>query len=280
LRCAAAVAAVFTVLAAASGCGGADPAAPDPLTESERVLAHLTISGSPEGTTGATWAYRDTVDGVIYELTGVLFKPAGAGPFPAVIVSHGAGGSATNYSRNVGATIARWGAVVIATNYTHAVNGPAGAPGGTNELGGSAANVQRARRLAELLRALRYVDMTRLAAHGHSMGAFVTAALAATHPTLLRAASHTAGGVRADAVAGPAPSETQGRSIRTPYQMHHGDRDLVVLLAADERLRAALVAAGTTHELNVYEGADHDDVAFNTAVLDRVRAWYTRHGVF
>ena len=266
-------------VAMATACTDSSPSGPS-LSESERVLAHLVVSGSPESATGATWTYRDTVDGVIYDLTGVLLKPAGAGPFPAIIVSHGFGGSATNYSRNVGTTMVRWGAVVMATNYTHAGTGPVGAPGGVAELGASAVNVQRARRLAELLRALGYVDMTRLAAHGHSMGAFVTTAFAATHPSLLRAASHTAGGVRPDATPGPAPSESDGGAIRTPYQAHHGDRDAVVALSADQRLSTVLTAAGTTHELHVYPGADHDDVAFNATVLDRVRTWYARHGVF
>jgi dienelactone hydrolase len=268
------------VAAALLGCGDSNPAAPGPGSESERVLAHLTVSGSPEAEGGATWIYRDTVDGVAYDMSGVLLKPPGTGPFPAVIVSHGFGGSAANYSRNVGRTMVGWGAVVIATNYTHAANGPAGAPGSTAELGASAANVRRARRLAELLRALGYVDMTRVAAHGHSMGAFVTTALAATHPELLRAASHTAGGVSAGATPGPIPTEAQGQAIRTPYQIHHGDRDFVVALAADQRLSAILVAAGTTHELHVYAGSDHNDVAFSAAVLDRVRLWYARHGVF
>ena len=269
----------ITAAAIAAACGDSSPSAPS-VSESERVLAHLAISGSPEAATGATWTYRDTVDGVVYDLSGVLLKPTGAGPFPAIIVSHGFGGSATNYARNVGTTMVRWGAVVIATNYTHAGSGPVGAPGGVTELGASAANVQRARRLAEVLRALGYVDMTRLAAHGHSMGAFVTTALAATHPTLLRAASHTAGGVRSDATTGPAPSESQGSAIRTPYQAHHGDRDGVVALTADQRLSSVLTAAGTIHELHIYPGADHDDVAFNAIVLERVRAWYARHGLF
>ena len=262
------------------GCGRSDPSAPNVESESERVLAHLAISGRPEAASGATWTYRDTVASIVYDLSGVLLKPEGAGPFPAVIVSHGSGGSASNYSRNVGTTIVRWGAVVIATNYTHALNGPAGTPGTTTELGASAANVLRARRLAEILRALGYVDMSRLAAHGHSMGAFVTTALAATHPDLLRVASHTAGGVRPDGASGPAPSEAQGRTIRTPYQMHHGDIDAVVAISADQRLSTVLTSVGTTHELRVYAGWDHDDVAFDATVLERVRAWYARHGMF
>ena len=256
------------------------PTAPGPEDASARVRAHLVVTGSPESSAGATWSYRDTVAGVIYDLAGVLLKPAGSGPFPGVIVSHGFGGSATNYSRNVGTTIVKWGAVVIATNYTHSLTAAIGSPGTSSDLGASVANVQRARQVAEILRALGYVDMSRLAAHGHSMGAFVTTGLAATHPTLLRVASHTAGGVVPAGGVVAAPIEAQGSAIRTPYQMHHGDRDVVVALSADQRLATLLSAAGTTHELHVYPGAEHNDVAFDTVVLDRVRAWYQRLGLF
>ncbi|HYD52515.1 MAG TPA: dienelactone hydrolase family protein, partial [Gemmatimonadaceae bacterium] len=204
------------------------------------VLAHLVVTGNPEAAQGASFTYRDTVDGVVYDLTGVLLKPTGQGPFPGVIVSHGFGGTAAGYSRSVGTRIVPWGVVVIAVNYTHAVGVPLGAPGTQSELGASAANVRRARRAAAILGALGYVDTTRLAAHGHSMGAFVTAGLAAAHPALLRAASHTAGGVRVDFPTGAAPTETEARSIRTPYQLHHGDHDAVVVLAADQRLATVL----------------------------------------
>lgn len=273
------LAAVLIVLALAPGCGANDPSAPDAGEAPARVLAHLVVSGNPESTTGATWVYRDTVDGVVYDLSGVLLKPAGSGLYPAVIVSHGFGGTAAGYSRSVGTTVVRWGAVAIAVNYTHAVVS-GGSPGGTSDFGASVANVQRARRLVEILRALGYVDMTRIGAHGHSMGAFVTTAFAASHPDLLRVASHTAGGVRPDGVAGPAPPETQGATIRTPYQMHHGDQDVVVSLASDQRLDAVLSARGTPRELHVYPGAAHNDVAFDATVLDRVRSWYARHGMF
>jgi dienelactone hydrolase len=270
----------FLVLAAFALAACSDATGPTPGSDRARVLAHLAVTGSPEAAAGATWAYRDTVDGVVYDLTGVLFKPAGSGPFPAVIVSHGFGGSAAGYSRSVGTTMVRWGAVVVATNYTHAVNAPAGAPGTIAEPGASDANVLRARRLVVILDALGYVDMSRVAAHGHSMGAFVTTALAARHPSLLRVASHTAGGVRVDLLTGAAPTETEARAIRAPYQMHHGSADVVVSLTADQRLDAALQAVGTAHELHVYAGAAHNDVALDATVLDRVRSWYTKHGLF
>jgi dienelactone hydrolase len=243
------------------------------------LLAHLTITGDPASQQGATWVYRDTVDGVVYDLSGVLFKPEGQGTFPGVIVSHGFGASALGYSRNVGATMVRWGAVVIAVNYTHAVGAPLGAPGTQSELGASTPNVRRARRAAAILGAVGYVDTTRLAAHGHSMGAFVTTGLASAHPALLRAATHTAGGVRTDLLTGTAPTETDARAIRVPYQMHHGDRDFVVSLASEQRLAQVLATRGTVHELFVYTGVDHNGVAFDSRVLDRVRTWYTQHGV-
>lgn len=271
---------LLTVAAASPGCAGTDATAPPASAEqTASVLAHLTVTGNPEGTTGATWTYRDTVAGVVYDMAGILLKPQGAGSFPAVVVSHGYGGSAGNYSRNVGTTLRGWGLVVIATNYTHSSGVPVGSPGTTADLGASTANVQRARRLVEILRALGYVDVDRLAAHGHSMGAFVTVALVATHPELFRAASHTAGGVRVDGVVGAAPTESQGRAVRTPYQMHHGDQDAVVSLAADQRLDALLAEQGTVHELRVYPGYDHAEIASDATVLARMREWYGSHGV-
>ena len=174
----------------------------------------------------------------------------------------------------------RWGLVCIATNYTHAGGVPIGAPGTLLEPGASQANVLRAHAAYEILRGLGYVDMGRVAAHGHSMGAFVTTALIATYPSDFRAASHTAGGVRIDAITGAAPTETQARGIRTPYQLHHGDADSVVPIESDRRLDAVLLSVGATHELFVYSGAEHNDVANNPTVFARIRAWYSTHGLF
>ena len=73
-----------------------------------------------------------------------MLKPQGAGPFPGVILSHGAGGSANYYSRGIAAEMVRWGLVCIATNYTHAGGVPLGAPGTLSDVGASQANVLRA----------------------------------------------------------------------------------------------------------------------------------------
>jgi dienelactone hydrolase len=175
-----------------------------------------------------------------------------------------------------------WGAVVIATNYTHAGGVPIGLPGTADERGASAANVARGRKLLELLQSLGYVDMSRVAAHGHSGGAFVTTALVGAAPQAFRAASHSAGGIRPDVapdIALQLPSESQASAIRAPYQMHHGDNDAVVPLIVDQLFANLLTTRSVTHELVIHPGAGHNDIAESSEVLDRVRSWYRTHGV-
>lgn len=208
-------------------------------------------------------------------------KPRGTGPFPAVIISHGAGGNATGYSRSIANEMVPWGLVSVATNYTHAGGVPLGAPGSANDLGASDANVLRVRAVREILRTIGYVDLSRIAAHGHSMGAFVTAAAVSTYPNDFRVASHTAGGVRPDGSGvAAAPLESQVRNIRTPYQLHHGDADVVVPLSMDQRLASVLLSRGVLHELHVYPGVDHNDISRSASMYARVRAWYALHGLF
>jgi dienelactone hydrolase len=264
------------VLTATVACGGSSPTAPTPDAGS---LAGFSLSGDPTSNGGAIWTYQARVGGIAFDLQGVLLKPQGNGPFPAVIISHGAGSSAAGYSLTIAREMVKWGLVCIATNYTHAGGVPVGSPGTASEPGASPANVQRARQLVEILRALGDVDMTRLVLHGHSLGAFVTTATAAAYPDLFRAASHTAGGIQPTAVISAAPTASQIASLRVPYQMHHGDRDFVVPLLADQLLAAALRARGVDHELFVYPGADHDDLRLNETVLERIREWYRGHGV-
>jgi len=268
---------VIVLAAFACGCGGhaSSPTAPS----SQPPPAAFVLQGDPESSQGATWTYRGTLQGTAFDLQGVLLKPTGAGPFAAVVISHGAGGNATGYSRTVGVQMRSWGLVAIATNYTHAGAVPIGSPGTLTDPGASQANVLRGHAVVEILRTLGYVDLTRVAAHGHSMGAFVTTALIAAYPSDFRVASHTAGGVT-PVTNVATPSDSQARAIRTPYQLHHGDADIVVPLSQDQRLDGILQAGAVPHELFVYSGATHNDVAQDQTVLTRVRSWYAAHGLF
>ena len=270
----------FVLALAACGKGTpATPASPSPPPSAAGVdCAAFVTTGDPAAAGGARWTYASGDGGERYALEGVLFVPAGAGPFPAVVVSHGAGGSPSNYSSAVARPIVAWGMAVIATRYTHAadVDGRNGTllPAGGD--GASAANVARAHKTRALLACVRGVDGSRVAAHGHSMGAFVTAELAGTHPGDLQVASHTAGGT------GPGPNATRpatASAIRTPYQIHHGEDDRVVNIAQDAALDAVLTTNGVPHEFHRYAGYGHEQITTDPAMLGRVREWYTRHGV-
>jgi dienelactone hydrolase len=246
------------------------------ISPAEATCAAFTVSGDPRSAAGATWSYTATDGGVAYDLDGILLLPAGAGPFPGVLISHGKGGTPTNYSAGVGRVMVGWGMAVIATMYTHAPDSAdlGHLPDGGD--GASDANVLRARKARDLLSCLGVVDLTRLAAHGHSMGAFVTGQLLGAAPDDFRAASHTAGGVS------PGPNATTADAaaqIRTPYQLHHGDQDTVVVLALDQSLDQILTDHAVEHELIVYTGYDHQEIAADPGMLAEVRAWYRRYGV-
>lgn len=233
------------------------------------------VTGDRTSNEGATWTYQSTDEGVQYALEGILFSPAGDGPFPGVVVNHGKDGTPWGYSSIVAREMAAWGMVAIGTMLAHASdmedmgNLPDGADGRSPE------NVQRARKAYELLACLP-VDPGRIAVHGHSMGGFVTGQLLGTHTGLFRAASHTAGGTSM----GPNATEMAiAEQIVTPYQLHHGDNDSTVLLEYDQNLEAILQGNGVPHELHVYAGYDHEQIMHDTLMFERVRGWYTTHGV-
>ena len=142
----------------------------------------LSIAGDPESASGATWTLVGTLDGTRVDLQGILLKPRGRGPFPAVVLSHAAGGNAQTYGRALGSVMRTWGLVCIAVNYTHAGGAPPGALGTLLQLGASPENAFRAHAAVTVLARVRYVDLRRVAAHGHSMGAFVTTAFVAAYP--------------------------------------------------------------------------------------------------
>jgi dienelactone hydrolase len=172
-----------------------------------------------------------------------------------------------------------WGLVAIATNYTHGTT-PDGLP--TGPFGASSANILRARKARGLLACLTYVDGKRVAAHGHSMGALLTGMLVGMYGSEFVAASHTAGGVSDTGTVNDGIATTTvavAMAITVPYQLHHGDSDDVVPLAMDQKLDGILTASGIPHELHVYAGYEHPQVALDALMLTRVRAWYTAHGL-
>ena len=268
---------IASLLCALTGCHRGAPVSVPPIAPGD---PELLVAGDPDSGSGATWTMTGTLDGTAVDLQGIVLKPRGRGPFPAVVLSHPAGGNAQSYGRALGSVMRTWGLVCIAVNYTHARGAPIGAPGNRFQQGASQANAFRAHAAVAVLARLRYVDVRRVAAHGHSMGAFVTTAFAAAYPADVRVASHTSGGVLIDAIHRdgiPIPSVEQARRIQAPYQWHHGLLDYAVPFLLDRRFDSVLTAP---HEGHLYRRLRHAEVATDPEVLSRVRAWYTAHGMF
>jgi len=248
-------------------------------------IAGLVITGDPTSVQGASWVYSAQEEGVTYNLAGTLLKPSSpagsTGKYPAVVLNHATGGSAVRIAQNIGQQMRSWGLVAIAVNLTHAKQEmiPSESPGTFGQdLGASEANILRARKCIDILSSLCYVDMTRVAAHGHSRGAFVTAGFAGTYPTVLKAASHTSGGVNDAKVSNGWTSSNQATAIAIPYQQHHGEDDTTVPLADEQALESIMASRGVVHELWTYPGHGHN-IASLPEVMDRIKTWYTAQGV-
>jgi dienelactone hydrolase len=56
-------------------------------------------------------------------MEGILLKPKGKGPFPAMLISHGLGGNAQSFGMMKAREMVKWGLVCIAPNYTHTGQG-------------------------------------------------------------------------------------------------------------------------------------------------------------
>ncbi|HET9314731.1 MAG TPA: hypothetical protein VFQ51_04040, partial [Vicinamibacteria bacterium] len=181
---------LHSVFLASLGFLAAVPAIAQTGTRPRVNCSALVVSGDPHSTAGATWTYHSTDAGVVYALEGILFVPPGSGPFPGVVVSHGKGGTPYQYSAQVARVMVGWGMVAIGTMYTHAPDAQDAGhlPDGPD--GASDANVARASKARELLSCVDVVDTRYLAAHGHSMGAFVTGQMLGRYSSYFRAASH------------------------------------------------------------------------------------------
>jgi dienelactone hydrolase len=238
---------------------------------------------------GERWTYRDG-DFVMH---GILLKPEGEGPFPAVLISHGLGGSAESFGLTKAREMVKWGFVCIAPSYTHSAGAHGNRPGAPQadppakgargrqhpvDSGASAENVRRARTCLDLVSRMPEVDAKRLFAYGHSMGGFVTIGLAAIVPDRLQAAAITGSGI-APAEGFPAPSAAKAEQVRTPFLILHGSADPVVRPQQSADFKAILDKNRVLNERTVYDGEGHPiDQTQRERVFAAIRAWFEEHG--
>ncbi|HKE01648.1 MAG TPA: prolyl oligopeptidase family serine peptidase [Planctomycetota bacterium] len=239
------------------------------------------------GVAERAFGFTFTLDGIDFTytdaettFTGILVKPAGDGPFPAVIVSHGQGGSALGYSLAKANEFLAWGVVSIAPNYTHAAGGST-APATT---GDCPENVARGLKCLHVLKTLPYVDSQRLALWGHSKGAYVTIGLAAAAPGEFRAAGMSSGGVIPDAAGtqNAAPTVSEASPTTAPFIMFHGTGDPVVNPMQSLLFQQTLDAHGVANLRILYATSEHNlhqVPSINADMLSRFHDWLEDHGV-
>lgn len=244
-------------------------------------LTGFTLTGNPENANGATWTYQQTINGTVYDLKGILFKPVGTGVFPSVIVNHGTG-SNTNpnvYSHKVCKEMVTWGYVCIAVNLTHSGGGvPCGSPGlcDTTNWGASNDNFLRAMKCWDILASLAYTDTNCIAAFGHSRGAFLTSGLLGTFPNKFSCAGHSAGGVGHPTDL-TYPTSIMVNNITKPYILHHGSNDNVVNITYDNNIDAIFTTNGITHQYYAYAGYTHNTISQDTLMFSRTKTFLNQY---
>lgn len=226
------------------------------------LLLQLTIDGER-----FTWKDAERT------FEGIFLKPAGDGPFPAVLISHGLGGTPQGFSLPKAREMLKWGLVCIGPAYTHAGQG-----GDRATFGASEENLKRAATCLDILGKQPYVDAQRIGAYGNSMGAFVTVGLAAVD-TRLKAAAITAGGV-APKDGMPAPSEDVAKKIRVPIYTLHGMSDTTVRPEQSQKLNDLLAASRVSNGRATYEGVGHNLHQERASDVNaKIKAWFEKHGV-
>jgi dienelactone hydrolase len=251
-----------------------------------RLLRHAT-SAPPANFnwSGTNFTYADAQ----HSFTGILLKPPGTGPFPAVIINHGAGATVNGYSLARAREMSAWGLVCMAPTLTHAAGGETDPA----NIGDCPENIARALTCADVLGTLPFVDTNRLAIFGHSMGAFAAIGQAAALGSRVRAASITSGGVIPDSAPGgtnnASPTVSEANPVRVPFLMIHCDGDPVVPASRSQTLQTILSSNGVPNQRIIVSSNSipnaanwhniHNDANANALVLTNTRAWFQTHGV-
>jgi uncharacterized protein len=235
-------------------------------------------------------------------VSGVLLRPRGAGPFPAIVLNHGyiepsVYVTGQGLAREQDA-LARAGWVVLHTDYRgHAASDPAGDLERELRLGYTRDSVNA----VAALKRLPYVDPDRTAMLGRSMGGGVTMNALVTQPGLVKAAvvydsvsSRFAENLdhftrpnrpevasrlerRGSAFLDGLSPRTYFDRITEPVLVHHGTADATCPPRWAHATQRAMEQAGVDSRLRWWPGEDHafyarwdDAMRVTLAFLDRV----------
>ena len=211
------------------------------------------------------------------QLIGYVFRPAGAGPFPAIVMLHGRAGPYSSGAKGVyaAATLTLrhrvWGEFWAERGYlalhvdSFGPRGyPQGFPAGSYKERPAAVSEQTVRPLdaygaLEYLRGRGDVIADRIGAQGWSNGAMtLLATLADTAPGITQPNRQT--GFRAALALYPGCREQEKQSYRpyAPLLMLLASEDEEVSPAVCQRFAQQVIARGAPLEVVVYDGAQHN----------------------
>jgi carboxymethylenebutenolidase len=219
------------VATAASESSPAEPAEP-PMTEAGAIEAEELVL--PNGNE---------------EVAGYFAKPAGDGPFPAVLVCHENRGL-VDHIRDVTRRFADEGYVALALDLLWREGGTASFD--RDAVPGMLTGAGAERHLADFATAFAYlqsrddVDGGRIGMTGYCFGGGITWRFATVEPELQAAAPFY----------GIAPDLDAVPNIKAAMLGVYAQFDSRVN-AGKLALEEALIEAGVTHRMNIYEGADH-----------------------
>ncbi len=244
--------------------------------------------------------YRST-DGT--NVSGLLFKPAGTGPWPLVVVAHAGFGEGADFS-DVALIIRDKGYVVFNPDFRGS-----GKSGGRNE--GARGEVDDVITGIEYVKSLGVVQDDRVGIYGQSHGAAVAMLAAERYPVIkavveeagftdaaelynnsLRSSDPQVIALRDQLVSmiggNPAqkPAEYDARSaikqaaaMNAPVLLIHGAKDPLIPVSQAQRMYDALKAAGKTAELKIYPNEAHcvNDPAGRNEVFQMMFDWFQKY---
>ncbi len=224
---------------------------------------------------GNSFTYSDSER----SFSGIFVLPDGDGPFPAIVINHGTGGTANGFSLRRANEMSPWGAACIGPSLTH----EAGAELAEDEIGFCPENLERVKACIRILESREDIDSERLALWGHSRGAFNAIGCAGVLGDKLAALGFSAGGIKEeDDPALSFPSETEASGILAPTLMFHGESESVVPPNASALLETLLNERGIVNQRVLYPTNQHNlhqEAELYADMLNRWQAWLTSHNV-
>ncbi|WP_083383915.1 MULTISPECIES: dienelactone hydrolase family protein [Cupriavidus] len=209
----------------------------------------------------------------IIELEATIFKPAGDGPFPLVVINHGkthgrpAFQARARYAAQSAEFVKRGYVVILPMRQGFAKSGGPYIGGGCNVARNGLAQAEDVIATLDYMRTRPYVDMSRIVVIGQSHGGLTTMAFGTLSYPGVRGVINFSGGLRDDACPGWQADLVEafagyGRLARYPSLWFYGDNDSFWPAPLPARMfhayRAEAEGAGADARLVDYGNFDGD----------------------